>query len=75
MNKKYKYNGKIFCDDDLSVEIENYGGYLYDLFNELQKDGSVVEETIYYTPSQPEQIYDSVEDLIEDRFKDLEAEE
>lgn len=32
MSKKYEYDEKIYCDDDLSEEIENYGGDLYDLF-------------------------------------------
>lgn len=24
--KKYEYNGKIYCDEDLSCDIDNYGG-------------------------------------------------
>lgn len=32
MNKKYEYNGNIYCEDDLSEEIYNYGGDLDDLF-------------------------------------------
>ena len=30
MNKKYEYNGNIYCEDDLSEEIYNYGGDLYE---------------------------------------------
>ena len=25
MNKKYEYNGQIYCKDDLSNQIDNYG--------------------------------------------------
>ena len=32
MNKKYEYGGLIYCEDDLSEKIDNYGGSLYDLF-------------------------------------------
>lgn len=31
MNKRYEYDEKIYCEDDLSEEIDNYGGDLYDL--------------------------------------------
>lgn len=31
MNKKYEYGGLIYCEDDLSEEIDNYGGDLYPL--------------------------------------------
>ena len=31
MNEKYEYNGNIYCEDDLSDEIYNYGGDLDDL--------------------------------------------
>lgn len=31
MNKKYEYNGQIYCKDDLSNQIDNYGGDLYPL--------------------------------------------
>lgn len=39
MNKKYEYNDMIYCEDDLSEEIDNYGGSLYDLFSRLESDG------------------------------------
>lgn len=39
MNKRYEYGGFIYCDDDLSKEIKNYGGIIYDLFSELERDG------------------------------------
>ncbi|WP_302318748.1 hypothetical protein [Holdemanella biformis] len=38
MNKRYEYGGFIYCDDDLSKEIKNYGGIIYDLFSELERD-------------------------------------
>ena len=39
MNKRYEYGGLIYCEDDLSEEIDNYGGSLYDLFYNLESDG------------------------------------
>lgn len=38
MNKRYEYNGMIYCKDDLSNQIDNYGGDLYELFSELEAD-------------------------------------
>lgn len=38
MNKRYEYYGKIYCEDDLSESIDNYGGNLYDLFLLLEAD-------------------------------------
>ena len=48
MNKRYEYGGFIYCDDDLSKEIKNYGGILYDLFSELERDGKAGCSEIYY---------------------------
>lgn len=74
--KKYEYKGKIYCDEDLCCEIDNYGGNLYDLYFALQSDGKAHECTWYY--SDPESIndyYDSPEELIEEKFYMLEVEE
>lgn len=48
MNKKYEYNGNIYCEDDLSEEIYNYGGDLDDLFYDLLRNKDI-EETTYYS--------------------------
>lgn len=48
MNKKYEYCRKIYCKDDLSEEIDNYGGDLYDLFLTLESDGKAGRAKIYY---------------------------
>lgn len=48
MNKKYEYNGNIYCEDDLSEEIYNYGGDLDDLFSDLLRNKDI-EETTYYS--------------------------
>lgn len=70
MSERYEYNGKIYCEEDLSEEIENYNGDLYDLYSELRKDRLVSEETLYYSDAFPENPY---EDLIKDVFSDLEV--
>ena len=73
MMKKYEYNGMIYCDEDLSCDIDNYGGDLYDLYYELEKAHEVAECTYYYCQDEPK-YYDSIEDLIEGAFDYLEVE-
>ncbi len=74
--KKYKYNGKIYSEEDLSEEIgEEYGGDLYWLYSELQADGKASEQTLYSAPSCPEKVYDDYETLIEDQFDYLQVDE
>ena len=75
MNKRYKYNGKIYCDDNLSEEIENYGGDLYDLFFSLRNNGEASEVTYYYSPYNPENYYDSIEELMENEYEEFEVNE
>lgn len=70
--KKYEYDGKIYCDEDLSCEIDNYGGDLWDLFWKLKKQGEVSEITTYYCP-QSNAYYESIEDFIETECEDLEV--
>ena len=71
--KKYEYNGMIYCDEDLSCEIDNYGGDLYDLYYALEEAHEVSECTYYYSQDNPK-YYDSMEDLIEGEFDYLEVE-
>lgn len=68
--KIYEYKGKIYCEEDLSMEHDNYGGDLYDLYWELKKDGKANEITEYYTYGS-ELYYDSPEELIEEEFSNL----
>ena len=74
MNKKYEYNGLIYCEDDLSLEIDNYGGDLYELFSRLESDGRAGCTEVYYNKESREP-YESYEDLIETEFCDLEVDE
>ena len=74
MNKKYEYCGKIYCKDDLSEEIDNYGGDLYDLFLTLESDGKAGRAKIYYR-KETDEPYEDYEDLIETEFSELEVEE
>lgn len=41
--KKYLYNNEIYCDEDLSEEIDNYGGDLDFLIYQLEKH-KIVEQ-------------------------------
>lgn len=74
MNKKYEYGGLIYCEDDLSEEIDNYGGSLYDLFYNLENDGRAGYAEVYYKKESNEP-YEDYEDLIESEFSDLEVSE
>lgn len=74
VSKRYEYSGKIYCEDNLSKEVDNYGGGLYDLYLALLHDNWVKEKnvTYYYTMDGPYD-YESYEDLIELEFADLEV--
>lgn len=74
MNKRYEYGGLIYCEDDLSEEIDNYGGSLYDLFSELERDGIAGCREVYYRKETNEP-YEDYEDLIEKEFSELEVKE
>ena len=74
MDKKYEYDGKIYCEDDLSEEIDNYGGALYDLFSRLESDGRAGCTEVYYKKESSEP-YEDYEDLIESEFSELEVNE
>ncbi len=67
----YEYKGKIYCEEDLSYENDDYAGDLYDLYWELKQDDKCGEETIYYTQSYAENKYSSAEELIEEEFSHL----
>lgn len=74
--KKYEYNGKIYCEEDLSCEIDNYGGDLYALYFALKADDKAHENTVHYAePESSRDYYESPEELIEAEFGDLVAEE
>lgn len=72
MAKRYKYEDRIYCEDDLSEEIDNYGGDLLDLCWELTVAGEAVEWTHYAASGEPVHTYDSAEELIEKEFGYLE---
>lgn len=74
MNKKYEYGDFIYCNDDLSKEIKNYGGILYDLFSELERDGKARSTFVYYKKESNEP-YETYDELIESEFSELEVNE
>lgn len=69
--KIYEYKGKHYCDEDISLEDDDYGGDLYDLYWELKKDGLANEYTYYKADYCESDAYESAEDLIENEFEDL----
>lgn len=74
MNKRYEYGGLIYCEDDLSLEIDNYGGDLYELYVALSHDNLVNDVTYYYVTDGTTD-YDTYEELIESEFSVLEVNE
>lgn len=74
MNKRYEYGGLIYCEDDLSLEIDNYGGDLYELYVALSHD-DLVNDVIYYYVTDGTTDYDTYEELIESEFSALEVNE
>nr|UVY14437.1 MAG: hypothetical protein [Bacteriophage sp.] len=74
MNKRFEYGGLIYCEDDLSLEIDNYGGDLYELYVALSHDDLVNDVTYYYVTDGTTD-YDTYEELIESEFSVLEVNE
>ena len=73
MNKKYLYNGNIYCEDDLSYEIYNYGGDLYDLFFDLLRNKDIEETTYYYVKDacSSGEYYEDYKELIKEEYEKL----
>lgn len=79
MNKRYEYNKKIYCKDDLSNQIDNYGGNLYDLFSELEADDRAESVVMFRSLDEDgetgEYIYENIRSCIEKEFSELEVDE
>lgn len=79
MNKRYEYNEMIYCKDDLSNQIDNYGGNLYDLFSELESDDRAESVVMFRSIDEDgesgEYIYESIRHCIEKEFSKLEVSE
>lgn len=76
MSKRYKYKDLIYCEDDLSEEIDNYGGDLFDLYWELKRDKKATGITYYYVrPMDGDcEYYEDYADLIKEEYENLEVE-
>lgn len=73
MNKKYEYKGNIYCEDDLSHEIYNYGGDLDDLFFDLLRNKDI-EKTTYYSAKDAcssDECYEDYKELIKEKYEKL----
>lgn len=74
MNKIYEYEDEIYCEDNLSEEIDNYGGDLFDLFLSLNRDNKTYMRTIFCVRKSGKS-YETTKELIESEFSDLEVNE
>lgn len=76
-DKVYEYDGKLYCEEDLSMEVgDKYGGSLFDLYWDAShgsESGSLCDETVYYSAYNPEVTYDNCEELVEDYFEESEV--
>ena len=73
---RYIYDGKVWSDENLSLELENYGGDLYDLYCELKKSGFCDEVTVYYALEGNQKEYcDDYEEMLEDNREYFEDDE
>lgn len=72
MNKRYEYEDEIYCEDNLSEEIDNYGGDLFDLFLSLNRDNKTSMRTIFCVRKSGKS-YETTKELIESEFSDLEV--
>ena len=71
--KVYSYEGKLYCEKDLSMEYDNYGGDLFDLYWDASHGGDrneLGESTVYFSASAPDEVYESAEELVKDYFED-----
>lgn len=68
--KLYEYKGKIYCEEDISYENDDYAGDLYDLYWELKIDRKCNESTIYYSDHSAK-AYSEAEEMVEEEFSDL----
>lgn len=68
--RKFNYKDKVYCDEDLSEEIDNYGGNEYDLFWDMSKDRVVEEITYYYCP-ELDKHYDDIDTFLGDYFEEV----
>lgn len=69
-DKIYEYNGKHYCETDISLTDDKFGGSLYDLYWDASLIGCLCEETLYYSAYNPEKQYDTAEELVKDYFED-----
>lgn len=65
MSKIYEFDGKHYCEDDISEIDDLYAGDLDDLWEQMCRSGYYREETIYCTD---ENVYDDVETLIDENI-------
>lgn len=75
MDKIYEYEGRYYSDTDHSLEVEDgeWGGDLFDLFWDASNGslyGVLCDSTVYYSVENPENVYESVEELVENYFDD-----
>lgn len=74
LDKVYEYEGKIYSEEDRSIELgDRWGGDLYSLYWELKKKGLCNEYTRYTTGN--DWSYESAEELLAEEFGEYEVKE
>lgn len=81
--KRYKYNGKIYCDEKL--DIDNYGGDLRNLLDDIEKEKPQIynESTItirfiggeYYASDDEKSDEETLDEIVECGYEEVEMSE
>ena len=80
--KKYKYNDKIYCDEDLSCEIDNYGGDLQQLLWDIEDENPQIQSELtitlrfiggeYYASDDEKSDEETLDEIVECGYEEVE---
>jgi hypothetical protein len=69
-HKVYEYEGKHYCEEDISCADPKYAGDIWDLYWVLHREGHIEENCTYYLPEYPDDgIYEDEEEAVLDNLE------
>lgn len=69
-HKVYEYEGKHYCEEDISLTDPKYAGDIWDLYWVLHREGHIEENRTYYLPEYPDDgIYEDEEEAVLDNLE------
>jgi|GEM_PF-1248437 len=70
LHKVYEYEGKHYCEEDISCVDPKYAGDIWDLYWVLHREGHIGENRTYYLPEYPDAgIYEYEEEAVLDNLE------